>query len=97
MAVRAPILLTGVLLLLALVLWQPSNAAAKACGSIRASGDTWIVGGDGAKCKFQRRWSKRYLEKGDAPRGWDCRGNDVHGGGCDETRGAGFFIFYPPD
>ena len=77
---------------------RPPSAEAKPCGDVSADGQVWIVGGAGAGCRFQRRWTKHYIEHGDEPSGWNCVGRSRPGhGGCNEKGGDGFFVFYPPD
>jgi hypothetical protein len=91
------LVLLAALALLVSVARAPS-AEAKPCGDVRANGQVWVVGGGGVGCKFQRRWTKRYLEHGDEPRGWRCVGRSRPGhGGCNEKGGDAFFVFYPPD
>jgi len=73
-------------------------ALAKPCGSIRAKGEDYTVGGSGVKCRYMRNWSLRMAKEGRKPGGWKC---DIRsdGGGCE--RGSGrkrdFFIYYPVD
>ena len=74
------------------------SALAKPCGSIKAKGADYTVGGHGVKCRYMRNWSLRMAKEGRKPGGWDCNIRS-DGGGCE--RGSGrkrdFFIYYPVD
>jgi hypothetical protein len=88
--------LMAITCVIALLAAHPPAAEAKPCGSISANGSTWIVGGAGAGCKFQRKWARRYLEDRRVPEGWKCHFRSGSGG-CDERGSDAFFVFYPPD
>lgn len=75
----------------------PAVADAKPCGSIRANGKAWTVGGGGAKCHFMRKWSRRYIKHRKSPRGWKCHKRNGSGGCHKRGHRKRFFIFYPPD
>jgi hypothetical protein len=59
---------------------------------------TWVVGRAGAPCTIQRRWTRRYLNHGKEPAGWNCVGRFKPGkGGCIKRHSDAFFVFYPAD
>lgn len=74
-------------------------APAKACGSVKANGSYYTVGGTGVSCQYMRTWSRRMLQDGRKPRGWARCTIRSNSGGCERGTGRDrdFFIFYPPD
>jgi hypothetical protein len=42
------------------------------CGKLGVGDKTYKISAHRVKCGFARKWSKRYLKKGDHPRGWAC-------------------------
>ena len=49
-----------------------SAAHAKKCGLMAKGKKTYRVRGVAVRCKFARRWTKRYLRRGREARGFDC-------------------------
>jgi hypothetical protein len=94
---RVALIVLSILALAAVL--APVQAQAKACGSIRVSGSSYVVGGAKASCAFMRRWSRSMVKRQGRPRGWDCH-RRRSSGGCTKRTGARiepFFVYYPPD
>jgi len=90
-------IIVAALLVGAVTLLPASAANAKACGTVHARGQTWVVGGAGAKCRFMRIWTRRYVRHRRHPHGWRCHFNGGSGGCHKRGNRDRFFVFYPPD
>jgi hypothetical protein len=92
------VLLAILVLAIGLAAAVPTSAEALACGSVTAGGSTYIVGGGGVTCAFQRRWVRQMVAYRNTPSGWRCTIRSTSGG-CSKGSGRSkrFFIYYPPD
>jgi hypothetical protein len=56
----------------------PAVVPPKDCGKMKVDGQSYRIKADQLKCDQARKYARRYLARGDRPRGYDC---DNFGGG----------------
>jgi hypothetical protein len=68
---RTASLITTAFVLVALAAQPVQAGHAHGCGTI-SNGKNRVFASNGMKCKFARKWSKRYLRNGSRPDGYAC-------------------------
>jgi hypothetical protein len=71
----------------------PTPIPQRYCRSVHAQGQQWGVDGTGPRCPFMRRWTLRWLNQRQHPKGWTCV--DLgEGGQCDKRHSPAYFEYY---